>query len=514
MQIVVVVTLHFLLLWRTASGIEGAPVAETNLGTIVGKFHNVTVFGQSFKVKRFLGIPYAEPPIGDLRFRKPKSKLPFTEPFNATELGNICFQVFAFPFVKRDIPASEDCLLLNIFAPENSDELLPVMIFIHGGGYFSGASNPYVADALAAYGELIVVTINYRVSLWGFLNTGDEIATGDYGFFDQHLAIKWVHDHIMDFGGNPGNVTLFGEGAGACSSIVQSLFSGNAGFFQKVTAQSASVNSLWLSSEAARKDAEDLGRAVGCKHMGSAPLVDCLRNIPGDVLFSLINDPVHKFSIPPWPFVASVNSASDFLYEEPTDWFKSDIPNNLSQHRKEFFASLDFLVGINSANGAYRIDALLGEPNETYFENNLVPAAMQVSLGPSIPELPKLSVLQAYTDWNNPMDATKRLYNLMRIYSDSLFSVPTLETAKYHALLSGKYTYYYLFDVMPSARLLAAPGWVDQPNLGDELGYLFFGETDGLLANLPGHEGYRPEPWEGDIAKNMITMWTNFAKTG
>ena len=514
MQIVVVSTLYFLLLWRTASATEGAPVAETDLGTIVGKYHNVSLFGNTFTVRRFLGIPYAEPPIGDLRFRKPKPKLPFAEPFHATNFGNICYQMFFRPFVKSELPESEDCLLLNIFAPKERDELLPVMIYIHGGAYFSGASNPFVADALAAYGEVIVVTINYRLSILGFLNTGDKIATGDYGFYDQHLAIKWVHDHALDFGGDPDNVTLFGESAGACSTIVQSLFPGNAGLFQKVMAQSASINPLWLSSVAARKDAENLGRAVGCKHMGSAPLVDCLRSITVDVLFSLINDPTQNYLTPPWPFVASVNTASDFLYEEPINWLSPDTPNNLSQNRKEFFASLDILMGINAADGAFRVDASLGEPNKTYFENHLVPAAIQASLGPGTPEVTKLSVLQVYSDWNNPMDAKKRLYNLMRIYSDSLFAIPTLETAKYHASFSDKRTYFYFFDVMPSERVMTAPEWVDQATLWDELGYLFFGESDGLLANLPGHEGYIPEPWESDVAKHMITMWTNFAKTG
>ena len=516
MHVFAVVTLYCFLRWTTASAIEGAPVVETDLGKIVGKFQNVTLFGTTYTVRKFLGIPYAEPPIGDLRFRKPRPKLHFEEPFYATEFGNICYQMFALPFVKRELPASEDCLLLNIFAPEDRDELLPVMIYIHGGGYFTGASNPYVADALAGYGEVIVVTINYRLSMWGFLNTGDEIATGDYGFHDQHHAIKWVHDHISDFGGDPGNVTLFGESAGASSTIVQSLFPGNVGLFQKVVAQDASIGSLWLSSETARKDAETLGRAVGCENMGSAPLVDCLRSIPSYDLFSLINDPAHDFYTPPWPFVASVNTASDFLYEEPINWFKPDTSKNLLQNRKELFSSLDILTGINSAAGAFRVDALLGEPNKTYFENHLVPAAMQATLklGPNIPEVAKLSVLQAYTDWHNPTDANKRLYNLMRIYSDTLFGVPTLETAKYHAELSDKRTYYYLFDVTPSERMLTAPGWVNQAVLGDELGYLFFGESDGLLANLPGHEGYRPELWEDDVARTMITMWANFAKTG
>lgn len=513
MQTFEILLLHCLFLWATASATNDAPVAETDLGTIVGKFHNVTVFGQTFTIERFLGIPYAEPPIGDLRFRKPKPKTPFTEPYQATEFGDMCYQMFLIPFVKRELPASEDCLLLNIFAPVQRAEPVPVMIYIHGGGYFSGASNPFVADALAGYGEVIVVTINYRLSLWGFLGTGDEHAPGNYGFYDQHLAIKWVNDNIANFGGDPGNVTLFGESVGGSSTTLQSILPANAGFFQRAIAQSGGVDPLWRSAETARKDAHKIGRILGCTNMDSAPLVACLRNISGEVLSEVINDPVNKFARPPWPFAPSISNTSDFFYEDPTDWFKLDATNNMPLERKKFFASLDFLLGINSAEGAYKVDSL-GEPNKTYFENHLVPLGIQYTLGPNIPALAKLNVLQTYTDWENPMNAQKRLYNLMGIYSDTIFGVPTLETARYHSSVSTKGTFFYLFDIKPSERVLNAPGWVEGANHADELQYLFYDDTYGLLTNLPGHEGYTPEPWESEIAKYMITMWTNFAKTG
>ena len=519
MQAFAALGLHFLLLLTVARATDDAPVAETELGRIIGKFHNVTVFGDTFTVERFLGIPYAEPPIGELRFQKPTPKRPFSEPYYATEFGNICYQMFAWPFVKRDLPASEDCLLLNIFAPKRMEaERLPVMIYIHGGAHMSGAANPFIADALAAYGEVIVVTINYRVSLWGFLSTGDVIAPGNYGFYDQHLAIKWVHDHISAFGGDPGNVTLFGESAGSDSTIQQSIFPGNAGLFQRAIGQSGSIKSLWVTADFAKTEAENLGKIVGCKNLGSAPLVDCLRNISGEVLFDVINDPAHGYNTRPrpYPFVPSISSDSDFLYEKPTDWFKIDAANNLQRDRLEFFASLDLLIGFNSAEGALFIDPSLGEPNRTYFENHLVPTAMKGTLGSNIPDLAKFNVLQTYTDWENPTDAQKRRHNFMRILSDSVFATSIMETAKYHASIeeTSRRTFFYLFDVVPSERLLRTPDWVDQANHADELGYLFFGETDGVLQNLPGHEGYTPEPWESDVAKYMITMWSNFAKTG
>ena len=125
-----------------------------------------------------------------------------------------------FPFPEdMNVSYGEDCLTLNVYVPvansvDGYDDNIPVMVFIHGGGFMCDSALPYVSDVLSAYGNVIVVTFNYRLSIWGFLSTEDVNARGNYGLWDQHLAIKWVHDNIESFGGDPKRITIFGESAG------------------------------------------------------------------------------------------------------------------------------------------------------------------------------------------------------------------------------------------------------------------------------------------------------------
>ena len=172
------------------------------------------------------------------------------------------------PLFKEGLPISEDCLFLNIYAPAVREQDVAVMIWIHGGGFIAGAADPYRSDALAAHGNVIVVTINHRVSLWGFLSTEDEHAPGNYGLFDQHLAIQWVHDNIKAFGGDPSRVTIFGQSAGGASVMYRSIFEGNEGLFQRGIAQSGSPTAYWASSSKARSNAEKLGKTRGLQGYG------------------------------------------------------------------------------------------------------------------------------------------------------------------------------------------------------------------------------------------------------
>ena len=119
------------------------PSVRTKLGVIIGTIKTTNVFGDQMEVERYLGVPYAEPPVGDLRFRKPVPKRPFLELFKAQELGAICYQVI--PLVNRETMASEDCLFLNLYVPSKRRNNLAVMIFIHGGGFWSGTGNPYTS---------------------------------------------------------------------------------------------------------------------------------------------------------------------------------------------------------------------------------------------------------------------------------------------------------------------------------------------------------------------------------
>ncbi|KAL4222685.1 hypothetical protein ACF0H5_018726 [Mactra antiquata] len=143
---------------------------DTNVGTMNGYVKETTYLGETYKIDRFLGIPYAEAPVGERRFMKALPKAPFTAPFDAFAHGSMCMQMpgLEWFFQDMDFNYSEDCLFLNIYAPHSRTEgnvNIPVMIFIHGGGFNGGFPDNYPGDNIAAHGNVIVITIGYRLSL-------------------------------------------------------------------------------------------------------------------------------------------------------------------------------------------------------------------------------------------------------------------------------------------------------------------------------------------------------------
>ncbi|XP_065927250.1 LOW QUALITY PROTEIN: acylcarnitine hydrolase-like [Magallana gigas] len=191
-------------------------------GTIIGLVKTSTFNSTTYRINTFLGAPYAEPPVGSLRFSKPVKKARFSTPFSADQYGPSCPQNTQFfpgtPFI------SEDCLSLNVYASATAHATgnLPDMVWFHGGTFAIGSPVFFDASNLSGFGNVVVVTANYRLGLIGFLATDDDTSKGNYGLWDQHMVIQWVHDNIASFGGDPHRVTLFGESAGGASSFLSS----------------------------------------------------------------------------------------------------------------------------------------------------------------------------------------------------------------------------------------------------------------------------------------------------
>lgn len=183
------------------------------------------VEGESLgKVLAFRGLPYAAPPVGDLRFRPPQPPVPWKGVRSALDMGPACPQLIdADPTENNEAVMSEDCLSLNVWTPRTGGAKRPVMFWIHGGAFVVGASRNtwYDGSHLSARGDVVVVTINYRLGAWGFLDLssfGSPYAESpNVGLLDQVAALQWVRQNIRKFGGDPDNVTLFGESAGAAS---------------------------------------------------------------------------------------------------------------------------------------------------------------------------------------------------------------------------------------------------------------------------------------------------------
>jgi para-nitrobenzyl esterase len=257
---------------------------KTEQGTVAGKSIN------DGKVRAFLGLPYAAPPVGELRWRPPVAPAPWKGIRQATEYGHHCAQgrVFA-DMIFPDAGPSEDCLVLNIYTPAGAKPTskLPVMFWIHGGGYAGGAgSEPrHDGSALPTHG-VVLVTINYRLGVFGFLNTSDMVKegnghAGNYGLMDMVAGLKWVKANIGKFGGDPGNVTIFGESAGsfAVSSLMASPTA--QGLFHKAIGESGGAFGRMLNSGSLEESA-----AAGQKwaeQLGAKNLAE-LRAIPADKL--------------------------------------------------------------------------------------------------------------------------------------------------------------------------------------------------------------------------------------
>jgi para-nitrobenzyl esterase len=194
-------------------------------------------------VGQFLGIPFAAPPVGDLRWQPPRDAAPRSQTLQATKFANTCVQpqrgVFAAP------SNTEDCLYLNVFTPKTEADLAarrPVMVWFHGGGLFSGESNDYDGSKLARRGNVIVVTTNYRVGALGFFSHPAINMEGhpyaNYGIMDQQSALRWVQRNIAAFGGDPGNVTIFGQSGGGTSVMSNLVSPLSKGLFHRAINQS------------------------------------------------------------------------------------------------------------------------------------------------------------------------------------------------------------------------------------------------------------------------------------
>ena len=266
-----------------ASGSGAAPIVTTTDGAVRG-----TAGPEGYA---FLGLPYAAPPIGNLRWRPPQPPAQWRGVRDATSFAPSCPQnPSANPFLPPGL-ISEDCLYLNVYtpAPHSSDEGgRPVLVWIHGGGLTQDGVRNYDPTTLAADG-VVVVTINYRLGALGFLAHPALAArpggpAGNYGLMDQQAALRWVQANIRRFGGNPHNVTIAGESAGGLSVLAQMVSPGSRGLFQKAIIQSGAFALNQQPLAAAETAGEAFAAKAGCPDQTAA----CLRKLP---VADLVNSP-------------------------------------------------------------------------------------------------------------------------------------------------------------------------------------------------------------------------------
>jgi para-nitrobenzyl esterase len=267
----------------------GAPVVHTKEGPVRGVVRN--------GVSEFLGIPYAAPPVGDMRWRPPQPRAAWTKTLEATRFGNTCPQITELGVFAGPVSLTEDCLYLNVFTPHangtGNGKRLPVLLWIHGGGLFDGESNDYDASALVKggpAGPTVVVTINYRLGLLGYLGhpalDAEGHNFGNYGLMDQQEALRWVQRNIAAFGGDPGNVTVGGQSAGSTSTAANVISPASAGLFHRAIFQSGPLLTVAPLALAEQRGA-DFAKAAGCGTDAAGQTASCLRALSVDKILSL-----------------------------------------------------------------------------------------------------------------------------------------------------------------------------------------------------------------------------------
>ena len=260
------------------------PVVRTGDGAVRGQaLENTRVFQ---------GIPYAAPPVGGLRWRDPRPPARWSGVRDATQPGPACAQL---PGELPDGSTSEDCLYLNVTAPAAAKHR-PVVVWIHGGGFFMGAGSNYDAPRLVERGDVVVVTVNYRLGVFGYFGMPGLAGSGTFGLADQQAALRWVRANIGAFGGDPHNVTIAGQSAGAMSVCAQLTSPTAAGLFDKAVLQSGSCATGWLDNFEYRGEqaatifqplssvtaqGKEIAADLGCAD------VACLRKLPATDLMAV-----------------------------------------------------------------------------------------------------------------------------------------------------------------------------------------------------------------------------------
>lgn len=345
---VLAVPLALMTYFYQNNGLLGSDkVVDTTCGKVRGK-SGVSRDGRAFM--EYLGIPFARPPTGDLRFEPPQPPLPWIGIRDALSFGSQCIQV---EFFTSKILGQEDCLFLNVFRPvvrETDDffsavgpRLLPVMVFLHGGFFMSGSSNTYRADYFMDE-DVVLVTLNYRVGSFGFLNTGDAVLRGNQGLKDQVMALRWVQENIRNFGGDPSKVTLFGSSAGGASVHYHMLSPLSKGLFHRAISQSGTAIKHRSFLRYPRQQANRLATKLGCPYDNTTAMVHCLKSLDALRIVKLHRDyrtllhhPLAIYA----PTAEAVADSNTFIGTEPLALMVNGSGMNY----------VPWLTGVNSEDG-------------------------------------------------------------------------------------------------------------------------------------------------------------------
>uniref|UniRef100_A0A7N4V5M3 Carboxylic ester hydrolase n=1 Tax=Sarcophilus harrisii TaxID=9305 RepID=A0A7N4V5M3_SARHA len=410
---------------------SSAPIVDTEYGKVQGKQVILQEFEKSANV--FLGIPFAKAPLGSLRFTPPQPLEPWDYVKSTTTNPPRCAQnplggelVAKFFEKMNDMPLknSEDCLYLNIYTPADltSKTKLPVMVWIHGGAFLGGDASTLDGTNLSVLENVVVVAIQYRLGIFGFYSTGDEHARGNWGYLDQVAALQWVQRNIVNFGGDPNSVTIFGASAGgiSVSALVLSPLTKN--LFHRAISQSGVALMESLFSSNIKSTAE-----VGFWHYMTLQKLDCIYK----------HSRFRKIVLPP--------TVVDGIFFPKS-------PKELLAEKQ--FNHVPYIVGVNSDEFGWILPTVrkLCFFFILMFFLDLTPVITEKYLG----------------ETEDPVKKKGRFLDMM---GDLMFGIPSILVAQLHRA-SGAPTYVYQFQHQPSVWGNLKPATIKADH-GDEFFFVF-----------------------------------------
>nr|XP_054763723.1 acetylcholinesterase-like [Lytechinus pictus] len=480
------------------------PIVRLHEGLIEGKTVLFNERNISQLVDVFLGVPFAEPPI---RFGAPVPKTPWSGVLDTTSFKPACMQTRSKAFPNVD----EDCLYLNVYSPNPKPSQAGVLVYIHGGTFRAGtAMRPHSYGVpLVAVGNVILVSINYRLGIFSRFSTGTYEARGNYGMLDQVEALRWIQRNIGAFGGDGDQVTLMGFSAGAGSVNFHLLSRLSRGLFSQAIMQSGNVFSPWafknVTPEEDRKKAEQLGLSMGCPTTSIPDMIECLRTTKATILTTTANTiynseyPIHVDGL-----------------------FLEDTPSNL--YRLGEFKVCPLLAGYSRDEGTTTLRSFYREHLHQRYrpQTNLKTAqdhviSMMALIGYNGTIL-RDAALEMYTDWSKAADGDfTRTY--IDVYTDVFYACTTDRVIRAHSSERSK-IFKYIFTHEPTASkpilhhgiadvsmTLPTP-WLNATHGADTMyvfGRHFMKEFQNPLFN------YTEE--NKALSVQIMKYWTNFAKS-
>jgi para-nitrobenzyl esterase len=465
-----------------STGADGEPgdTVRTTAGLVRGVVDD--------QVRQFSGVPYAAPPVGKLRWRAPRPVRPWPDVRDASTHAPPCRQAPG-----EFEPSSEDCLYLNVTAPRSDSGPKPVMVWLHGGGNFGGTGNEVDPRRMATSGDVMVVTVNYRLGVFGFFGHPGLADSGSFGLLDQQAALRWVRANAAAFGGDPRNVTLFGESAGGIDSCAQLTSPRAHGLFDKVILQSGSCSfpgwtigpgfttptpgarSYWPSRQDVVASGAAAAMELGCP---AAPnTLRCLRELPAEALLGRMTE----FGAPA--------SGTTTLPLDPGD----AVPTGA-------FPTMPVLTG-HTRDEARFVTAWSELPDLPITEERFHTLTEQ-AFGPDAEQ-----VRQRYplTDYDSPA------LTWATLDTDRSMVCPQLRDARVFAARAPTYAYEFADRTAPPYAPVPPGSMPDGAGHAAELTYLL---------DIAG----KPVDWNGNLvphtelqealAATMIDYWTQFAHTG